>query len=367
MSSDSVHVVQGMDAIINTENIKPGMTTFDLKQLAKNMIDGGLIQNQVMDPQDKFNEELSLAAKKLGISFGEQKPPIVSPVYKPAPIQQVPTYKPPAPTQPTYKPPSPVQSTPDYSEYADEEEEEEEEDDEEEEEEEEEDDSPPAPTGISGGNNFALATPSSPGVYPSKELAYHTMEQQRRSHIDNVIGYDNGGFSFEKEKREDEKTQMLAEIDNLIESLKEESVDLSRVPAVNSKSDFDDVVSVLKMLRYKNDQSRYCGFAEEFILFGAYGMEELFNGERVFLNQYRPDLRGWHNHVNVKLRRMRCDTGQIVSGIMQDYNISPGMRIIMELVPNMVLFSKMKSQQHDEAGLFSDDSMQVSTNNLRNM
>jgi hypothetical protein len=96
----------------------------------------------------------------------------------------------------------------------------------------------------------------------------------------------NLGFSFEKEKREDMKCAMLAEIDSLMGNLAEEDVDLTRIPRVDRNSSYEEVEIVLKMLRHKNDHTRYCSFAEEFLLFGAYALEELFDGKRTWFGRY---------------------------------------------------------------------------------
>ena len=40
MFGGDVHIVTGMDAIVNPDNIKPGI---DLKELERQMINGGLI------------------------------------------------------------------------------------------------------------------------------------------------------------------------------------------------------------------------------------------------------------------------------------------------------------------------------------
>ncbi len=93
------------------------------------------------------------------------------------------------------------------------------------------------------------------------------------------------------------------------------------------------------------------------MLFGAYALEELFDGKRMWLGRYQPDLTGWHNNVNVKLKRMRHDTGQLMSGIMHDYNIGSGARLLLELVPNLVLYSKLRKSQHNQPDLFSDAQM----------
>lgn len=368
MSGGDVHIVTGMDAIINPDNIKPGI---DLKELERRMISGGLLQQQVRDPQDRFNDELTDAAKKLGISFGEfsKDKRGGNPQNSSKPLAARPSFALPEVSLDdgfisAKSPPS----------------EESKEESEEESDEENGGSGEPQPTGF---NNIKSPPPVSIGHsgYDSGnrfssggdrfrfggDLRSRTQEQERRAHIDSVMGSNDGtaNFSFEKEKREDMKCAMLAEIDSLMSSLAEEDTDLTRIPRVDRNSPYEEVESVLKMLRHKNDHTRYCSFAEEFLLFGAYALEELFDGERTWFGRYRPDLTGWHNHVNVKTKRMRHDTGQLVSGVMQDYNIGPGARVLLELVPSMVLYSKMRKKQHSQPGLFNDEEMAQANNRIR--
>lgn len=389
----SAHVLYGMDAIINCDNVKQGL---DLKDLERKMISGGMLSHATKDPQERYNEELQDAASKLGISFGEPK--------KKEPIRDLPT----RPDDHTFrksddrtsrksdkhrdngssdhkshtredanihKPhddqPDDGLSTATLDSGYDPLREESSSEDDRREDTHREDGHAGDPALGSSGDPDDRADESSHdkwGSRDSRDLHSRTREQERRSHIDSVMGLDSGAeFSFEKEKREDMKHVMLAEIDALITSLADEDLDLSRIPKVDRKSEFAAIESVLKMLRHKNDHTRYCSFAEEFLLFGAYALEDLFDGKRTWFDRYQPDLTGWHNHVNVKLKRMRHDTGQIVSGVMQDYNIGPGARVLLELVPNMVLYSKMRKQQHGQPGLYSDEEMIASQNRIRNM
>lgn len=354
---DSVYIVTGMDAIINPDNIKPGMTSQELQNLETRMIEGGMLSTRTKEPQDKFQDELLATAKKYGINFGEPAK-TTSPLL---PSSQPSLSQLPQPSsQPSY-----AQSLGQYSAGSTLESTFEE-----------------AEEGDSGDDEYDMSyadgaaglpsnmLPSTPGMYgsnvsaaPSGSLTPYTQEQQRATRINNVIGNDVG-FSLEQERKEDLKLAMLADIDNLMGALANEDVDLSRVPAVDRKSDYDDVVAVLNMLRHKNDHSRYCGFAEEFLLFGALAMEGIFDGKTTYLSRYSPDLTGWHNHLNIKVKRMRTDTSQIVSSVMHDWNISPGIRILLELIPNMIIYSNMRSQQHGQVGLSTDENMQAELANL---
>jgi hypothetical protein len=176
---------------------------------------------------------------------------------------------------------------------------------------------------------------------PQSQFAQRTQEEQKRQHINNVIGSgDAHDFSFEKEREEDEKYAMLADIDFLMESLESDGANISRIPRVDENNDLHSIDKVLKILRHKVDHSRYITFAEEFILFGAQGVEYAFDGKNMWFGQWNPNLTGWHTQVNRKLRRMRTDTGKIVSGVMGHGSMGPLMRVCLELIPSMFLYSQ---------------------------
>jgi hypothetical protein len=100
-----------------------------------------------------------------------------------------------------------------------------------------------------------------------------------------------------------------------------------------------DIQNIYKILRLKNDRNRYCSFAEELILSGAYGMEYLFDGKKEWFGK-APDLTDWSSTVKVKLRRMRYETSTFVGEVMQEYNLSAGVRLALELLPSMFLYSR---------------------------
>jgi hypothetical protein len=97
------------------------------------------------------------------------------------------------------------------------------------------------------------------------------------------------------------------------------------------------------------------------MMFAAYALEDLFDGKQVWFGRWSPDLTGWHNNLNVKLKRVRYDTGLVVGGIMEDYNIGPGTRIALEILPNAFLYSKMKKQQRGQPSLADIEISQVET------
>tara|TARA_R110002153_G_scaffold273997_3_gene446447 strand:- start:70685 stop:71755 length:1071 start_codon:yes stop_codon:yes gene_type:complete len=339
--SNGLPILTGLGSIVNPDNVKQGI---DLKELERTMMKGGIITETVQDPSERLNEEIKLAAQNLGIDFGtpagsngnQNTSSVNSNFTTNSPIQK--NYESSVYSRETV-------SSPLYESNV---------------------------GGYGGGDNSGGdygGGDNSGGDYGSggygdnggdggygdngDSLLSRTLEEERRSHINKIIG-EESSFSLEKEKKEDLKCMMLAEIDSLISSLEMEEVDLSRIPKVSNDSPYEMVENTLKILRYKNDQTRCCTFMEEVLMFGAYGLEELFNGKNVWFGRYSPDITGWHNHLNLKLRRVRYDTGQFTSNLMENYKIGPGTRMALEIVPNLFLYSRMRKQQHSQSGLFAE-------------
>lgn len=206
-------------------------------------------------------------------------------------------------------------------------------------------------------------------TYKPKSNSYMervTEEQKKQRILKHVLhGVEDQKFSVEKEKEEDDKAILLEQIDMLITNLKDEGIDVSRVPEVGNNSSIEDIENVHKILRLKNDRNRYCSFAEECILAGSHTLEWLFDGKKTYMGR-RPDLRGWSATVNIKLRRMRYDTSTFVSEVMQDYNLGHGTRIMFELLPSLFLYSKMKKSQYSD-NLITSDEMNSAIDRIRDI
>jgi hypothetical protein len=95
----------------------------------------------------------------------------------------------------------------------------------------------------------------------------------------------------------------------------------------------------------------------------AYGLENVFDGKREVLGS-KIDLTGYSDTVKVKLRRMRYDTSNFVSGIMQGYNISSGWRIMLELVPSLFLYSRNRRLTGKD-NLISDENYKKAMQDLQ--
>lgn len=195
---------------------------------------------------------------------------------------------------------------------------------------------------ISIPTNHGISSPS----MMSPEFAARTNEELRHEQARSVMadmGFSKDNteaFSMKSEEIQDYKINLLEEIDDLRYAL--EQIDprvVERIPRVNIDSNTREIEEVAKTLRIKHDRYRYSTLADELLLVGVHGIEEVFNGRNVILGRWQPNLTGWHTQVKSKLRRMRYDTSSIVGGTMRELGLGSFSRVLLELIPNAFLYS----------------------------
>lgn len=208
------------------------------------------------------------------------------------------------------------------------------------------------------------------GEIEDDQLKYMTMEQKKQNYVDDVLhdlnslhGDDKDlAFDIDREKEEDDKNTLLEQIDMLRMTLEDDGIDVTNIPSVSKSHSLSDIQNVYKILRLKNDRNRYCSFAEELILSGVYGIEYLFDGKKEWFGR-RPDLTGFHSTARVKLRRCRYQTSTLVKEIMQEYNMSPGIQLLIELIPSMFLYSRQRKMANTD-NIASDAKYNEAISNL---
>ncbi len=195
----------------------------------------------------------------------------------------------------------------------------------------------------------------------NKYVEQVTKEQQKQEIINNVISDYNQiePFDIEKTREEDEKDNLLEQIDNLIDILTEDNVNISRVPKVDKNSSIEQIKSVLKWLTIKNDRIRFGTLADEIILAGCSALERAFDGKRKYFGTC-PDLTGWSDTARIKLSRSRHTTSNIVGEMINNNNIGPKMRLFIEFVPSIVLYSNRRKENR----IFDENDYKNSMNNL---
>jgi hypothetical protein len=322
----SARILRGFDSIVNMDNVRPAV---DLRDLEQRMIDGGISLPNEAPPEDRFKNELREVAERVGISFDD------------IPATTAPQYSLPTPTRSSFTPTqerSPYERSRSDDAYA------------------------YTSTSTNPYTSTRPPTPpqshnesSSDNLYGVESLRERTDEQERRSHIEQVVGDGPGAFNMDALRNDDLKCAHLAEIDSLMTSLQNEEVDTSRLPKVDSSSSFDEVVTALKIWRHRSDSLRCTSFAEEGLVLLAHLLSDLFDGKTTYFGRFRPDMTGYHNHMHSKLKRIRPDTGAVVSNMISAGGIGPGLRIAMELIPNMLIYSKQRKMHNEAVGDFMDD------------
>jgi hypothetical protein len=187
------------------------------------------------------------------------------------------------------------------------------------------------------GHQWSSAKPEDP------TLGRMTADEMKQGRVDRVmrdIGADDVD-EFDQDIENDDKTYMLQQITMLRATLEDDCVDISNVNEVSHSDTSEKINLTYKTLLLKNDSNRYCSLAEELILAGAHAMEYLFDGEKDWFGR-KPDLTGWSDTVRVKMRRFRYETSTLVKDMVRDYNISSGVRIGMELIPSMFLYTRTR-------------------------
>ncbi|MFA5176689.1 MAG: hypothetical protein WC440_00900 [Candidatus Omnitrophota bacterium] len=178
----------------------------------------------------------------------------------------------------------------------------------------------------------------------SNEGMRFTDEEMKRGRVMNAlsalrIGAD--GF-LDSDREHDMKVSAIEEIEDLVALFKDNGEDVSHIHVPTIDESLEIIQSTLTLLKRHNDRRRFGSVADDCIMMAASGLEYLFDGNRSFFG-FKPNLSGWKSHVRTKLRRMRHDTSQIASSLMNDYNFGPISRLIIELVPSMIMYAGQHS------------------------
>ena len=194
-------------------------------------------------------------------------------------------------------------------------------------------------------------TPDKPHDY---QLSRMTNEERKQEHVNKVLNsmHDSDDDFIDEDEQEEEMAMILERIDLLKGNLEIDGVDISRIQEVDANTSMKDAKRVLRILQIKNDRLRYCDMFEELILSCAYGLESIFDGKKEWFGK-KIDLIGYSDTVKVKLRRMRYDTSSFISGVVQDYSLGHGWRIIFELLPSLFLYSRDRRLKNND-NLISD-------------
>jgi hypothetical protein len=150
-------------------------------------------------------------------------------------------------------------------------------------------------------------------------------------------------FGFDKENEMDVKMRKLEMIESLIETLKDQDVNVSKIISVGVENSTDEIDIVMKNLILKLDRIRYEGLGQNVVLCVVEGIEWMFDGKKEYMG-HRPNLTGWNKTVKHELLpRMRYDLSELTSSTIRTCH--PITRMGLELIPSMFLHSKSKQSE----------------------
>lgn len=195
----------------------------------------------------------------------------------------------------------------------------------------------------------------------------YTREQRHRSNFNSIIAHDSKiSDRVEIENEEDEKAELLADIELLLSALEADGVPIERLEQAKPtmSSSYRQVQSFARGLQKKVDKNRGSALIEESVIFAVSLLEDFFDGNNEYFG-YRPDLTGYSNTARTKMRRLRPESAVLASSVLHSSSMGPGTRMMFELLPSMVLHSRARRQQHGEAGIFDDSSMVTANTEIR--
>mgnify|MGYP007066194340 FL=1 len=187
----------------------------------------------------------------------------------------------------------------------------------------------------------------------------------RRQHIDSVMNEFSkeartSYSALERQKMLDTKTGKIEQIIQIMTTLKEANIDCSSIKIPPADSSIEEIDSVLYILQLKNDRDRYATIAEELMIgFAENVIERVFDGKRKFPIVGAVDYTDYHTSVAMKMYRMRGETSQIVGQTIQKYNIGPGTRILLDLLPGFFLYPT-RNRKKKNIGLKDDPAFNTS-------
>ena len=173
-----------------------------------------------------------------------------------------------------------------------------------------------------------------------EQLRYGSPSKTEDERVSNALGemFNNSSFGTPIIPLviEDDKEELLEDCISLRDELKDIGINISNIPEPNGSMNKEELERIYKRLLIKNNKKRAGTTADELIMLGAKGLGKIFNGQREWLG-YRLDARGWDTTVKGKLKRMRYDTSNWISGVMKEWTMSSGTRIAVELVPSFLM------------------------------
>lgn len=149
-------------------------------------------------------------------------------------------------------------------------------------------------------------------------------------------------YDLQKHLEEDNRCRKIDEISELRTILTDEGIDLKSVPDVNMGSSDDEINIVHRVLRIKNDRSRYTSLSDELYMCFGHALEHVFDGKTSYMG-FKPDYTGYTREVlQNRLHRIRYDSSQIISEFVEGYGMGRKSKIAFELIPTLFTYNRKR-------------------------
>lgn len=187
-------------------------------------------------------------------------------------------------------------------------------------------------------------------------ISKKSLDKTETDKINNAIGLENQKDIIDKQN---EKTCMLGDIENLKEELKRYDIDTDKIPGINGLSendDYDKIKNAFNLIQGKYDSIKLTETGTSLAVSFFSFMEHFFDGRTEYFGR-RPNLSGFHNTASVKLGRVSYNVNRLMRKNISEF--SDAGRIALEIFPALILHLKNRSeettnQEYDQKQLRDD-------------
>lgn len=202
--------------------------------------------------------------------------------------------------------------------------------------------------------------------YLDNDFSSRTHEERRQQVVNSVYS-DGPTWNLENDRQNDEKARLLDQIDNMRDMLIDEGAEkeIKMLQPLTSNNSLRDIQDRYNLLMIKIDRRRCGSFAEDVIMLGVHLVEHFFDGKKEFFG-HKPDMTGWNKTVATKIRRMRLPLAVSTQNMMSGLGMGVLPRLVMELAPSAILYSKMNKSIEGSAHV-TEEEFSDASNKLRNL
>jgi hypothetical protein len=187
-----------------------------------------------------------------------------------------------------------------------------------------------------------------------------TEEQAKRQHVTHML-HDMGqdmptSFGIELERSTEIKSSKIERISALKTSWKKsEGLDTSEIPMPTLDSPMHTIDAALNHLTRLNNRTRYSTIAQEAVGGVATILENVFDGTtEIPFFKVKPNYTGYKKTVDLRMMRMKHETSQIVSNVVDRYGITPEMQVFVDLGISFIMYPMTNKGTKNEKHAYND-------------